>query len=113
MATIQVESKFAHAYLEERSFLQVVECLEEELFKAHIDTIIKDLPQMIRDFPRSAETLRTLYEIIEQTDLITGLSKTFGAYISDTGLKILSNVKSTMNEKELASFVDQIIELKV
>jgi len=46
-----------------------VDCLEEELFKAHQETIIRDLPAMIRDFPRSAETLRTLFEIVEQTEL--------------------------------------------
>jgi len=43
----------------------VIECLEEELFKSHLETIIKDLPIMIKDFPSSAETLRTLFEIVE------------------------------------------------
>ena len=65
MSTIQIESQFAYAYLEESSFTKAVECLEEELFKAHQDAIIKDLPTMINDFPRSADTLRTLFEIIE------------------------------------------------
>ena len=51
MTTIQIESQFAYAYLEEASFTKAVDCLEEELFKAHQDTIIKDLPVMIRDFP--------------------------------------------------------------
>ena len=67
-------------------------CLEEELFKAHQDTIIKDLPTMVNEFPRSAETLRTLFEIIEQTDLTRNLSKAFGAFISKTGLDLLSTV---------------------
>ncbi len=81
MATIQIESQFAYNYLEESTFRKVVDCLEEELFKAHLDTIIKDLPAMIKDFPRSAESLRTLYEIIEQTEQQDQLKKAFGAYI--------------------------------
>ena len=35
MATIQIESQLAYAYFEESSFAKVVDCLEEELFKAH------------------------------------------------------------------------------
>lgn len=35
MATIQIESQLANAYLEESSFVKAVECLEEQLFKAH------------------------------------------------------------------------------
>ena len=30
---------------------------------------MKDLPAMMRDFPRSAETLKTLFEIVRNTDL--------------------------------------------
>jgi len=55
----------AYNYLEESTFTKAVDCLEEELFKAHQDAIIKDLPAMIRDFPRSSESLKTLFEIIE------------------------------------------------
>ena len=105
MATIQIESQFAYAYLEESSFTKAVECLEEELFKAHQETIIKDLPAMIRDYPRSGEILRTLFEIIEQTELTGNLSKAFGAYIVDTGLELLSKVKSSMGEETLATFI--------
>lgn len=65
MATIQIESQFAFSYLEESSFLKAIECLEDELFKAHQEPIIKDLPQMIRDFPDSGDTLRTFFEIVE------------------------------------------------
>jgi len=39
--------------------------LEEELFKAHQETIMKDLPKLIKNFPESQETLKTLFEIVE------------------------------------------------
>ena len=68
---------------------------------------------MIRDYPQSAETLRTLFEIIEQTDLTRNLSKAFGTYINNTGNEILNSVKSSMDEKTLVSFIDKIITLKV
>ena len=113
MATIQVESQLANAYLEESSFIKAVECLEEQLFKAHQDTIIKDLPVLVADFPRSAETLRTLFEIIEQTDLMNNLSKAFGAYIVNTGLQILSTVKSFMDEQTLVGYIEKIIQMRV
>ena len=61
---------------------------------------------MIKDFPNSSETLKTLYEIVEQTELTPALSKVFGSYIVESGLKILADVKSSMNEEQLASFVD-------
>jgi len=113
MATIQIESQLTYGYLEETSFLKVIECLEEELFKSHQETIIKDLPIMIKDYPNSVETLRTLFEIVEQTELIRNLSKAFGAYIVDAGLELLSKVKSSMDEATLSGFIEKIIELKL
>ena len=61
----------------------------------------------------SEDTLRTLFEVFEQTDLTQALSKAFGAYIVDAGLTILAKVNSSMDERTLSSHIDRIIELKV
>lgn len=108
-----MESSLAYSYLEESSFTKAVDCLEEELFKSHSDVIIKDVPVLVKDFPQSAETLRTLFEIIQQTDLTKKFANAFGAYINQTGLDTLNKVQSSMNEQTLSSYIDQIIALRV
>ena len=60
-----MESNFAYFYLEEDSFLRTTECLEEELFRQHQETIMKGLPELISNYPSSKDTLKTLFEIVE------------------------------------------------
>ena len=68
---------------------------------------------MIKDYPRSAETLRTFFEIVELTEMTKALSKAFGALIVSAGLSTLSTVSSSMDEATLASFIQQLLALKV
>ena len=44
---------------------------------------------------------------------MNNLSKAFGAYIVNTGLQILSTVKSSMNEQTLVGYIEKIIQMRV
>ena len=85
MAVIQVESNFAYFYLEEDSFLRATECLEEELFRQHQETIMKGLSELIASYPSSADTLKTLFEIVEQTEMMPRMVTAWRKYITDVG----------------------------
>ena len=68
---------------------------------------------MIRDFPRSSESLKTLFEIIEQTELQDQFKIALKSYIQKTGVELLAQVKTTMDEATLANYIQQIIDLKI
>ena len=44
---------------------------------------------------------------------MNNLSKAFGAYIVNTGLQILSTVKSSMDEQTLVDYIEKIIQMRV
>ena len=73
---------------------------------------MKGLPELIASYPSSADTLKTLFEIVEQTEMMPKMVAAWRKYITDVGQKQLALVKKDSPEKKLYLIMDEIFKLK-
>ena len=92
--------------------MRTTECLEEELFRQHQETIMKGLPDLVMNYPDSKDILRTLFEIVEQTQLLPKLVEAWRKFITETGQKHLNMVKKDSAETKVYQVMEEIFWLK-
>ena len=73
---------------------------------------MKGLPELITSYLSSKDTLRTLFEIVEQTEMVPRMVTAWRKYITDAGQKQLAQVKRDTAEKKLYAVMDEIFKLK-